>query len=176
MSQVPPTLTFRVSVPSKASPEAIYEVLSDLNTHLAWAGERSPTKNFRLLTMEAPWGSAAVGERFSSVGENGNGKFHDRSVVVEAERDARFGFDTESTLERKHGREWHARFATRYAIQPSGDGAVVSFTCEVRPQNYVPYWLKPGMRAMTRAVVQRMVRKNMQNLASMAEAAAGRTV
>jgi len=29
-----------------------------------------------------------VGERFSSVGENGNGKFHDRSVVVEAERDA----------------------------------------------------------------------------------------
>jgi hypothetical protein len=73
MSRVSPTLTFHVSVPSKASPDAIYDVLSDLNTHLVWAGERSPNKNFHLLTMEAPSRSVTVGERFSSNGENGHG-------------------------------------------------------------------------------------------------------
>ncbi len=171
MSQVPPTLTFHVSVPSKASPEAIYDVLSDLNTHLVWTGERAPRRNSRLLTMEAPSRSATVGERFSSDGENGNGTFHDRSIVVEADRGVRFGFDTESTLERKHGKEWQARFATRYAIEPSDDGSVVSFTSEVRPQNYVPWWLKPGIRSMTRVMVQRMTRKHMENLADMALAA-----
>lgn len=51
----------------------------------------------------------------------------------------------------------------------------MSFTCEVRPQNYVPYWLKPGMRAMTRVVVQRLVRGNMENLANVAEMHQGRT-
>ncbi len=176
MSQVPPILTFRVSIPSKASPEAIYDVLSDLNTHLVWAGERSPHKSFRLLSMQAPSSSATVGERFSSIGENGNGKFHDESVVVEAERPRRFGFDTESTLERKHGKAWHSRFANRYVIEPSGDGAVVSFTSEVRPQNYVPYWLKLGMRPLTRVLGQWGVRHNMENLANMAEADRGRTV
>jgi hypothetical protein len=90
--------------------------------------------------------------------------------VVQAEPGARFGFDTESTLERKHARTWHARFASRYEIQSSEEGAVISFTSEVRPQNYIPWWLKPGMRAMTRALVQRMTRAHMENLAQMAQA------
>jgi len=169
MSQTAPILTFRVSIPSKASPEAIYDVLSDLRTHLEWAGERSPDKGFRLLTMDAPSRSATVGNQFSSSGANVNGTFHDRSTVVQAERGTRFGFDTESTLERKHGKTWHSRFGHRYTLERSSDGAVVSYTCEVRPQNYVPYWLKPGMRAVTRVIVQRAMRRNMGNLAEMAE-------
>jgi hypothetical protein len=173
MSQPAPILTFRVSVPSKASPEAVYDVLSDLRTHLDWAGERAPDKNFRLLTMDAPSSPVTVGDRFSSSGANVNGTFHDRSTVVHAERGTRFDFDTESTLERKHGKTWHARFGHRYALERSGAGAVVSYTCEVRPQNYVPYWLQPGMRAATRVMVQRAMRKNLANLAQMAEADRG---
>ena len=126
MSQAPPIVTFRVSVMSKASPEAIYEVLSDPSTHLVWAGERARKKNFRLLTMEAPSRSATVGERFSSVGENGNGRFHDESTVVEAERATRFGFDTDSTLERKHREAWRCHFAGPVIPAPSSDAAIAA--------------------------------------------------
>jgi hypothetical protein len=87
-----------VSVRSTASPEAVYDVLSDLRTHLAWAGEQAPDKAFRLLSMDAPSRPVTVGDQFSSSGANVNGTFHDRSTVVQAERGVRFGFDTESTL------------------------------------------------------------------------------
>jgi len=95
--------------------EAVYDVLSDLRMHLDWAGEQAPGKVFRLLTMDAPSRSVTVGDQFASSGANVNGTFHDRSTMVQAERGARFGFDTESTLERSHGRTWKARVGHRYA-------------------------------------------------------------
>ena len=171
MSRTAPILTFRVSVRSTASPEALYDVLSDLRTHLDWAGARSPDDGFRLLTMDAPSRPAAVGDRFSSSGASFNGTFHDRSTVVQAERGARFGFDTESTLERRHGRTWHSRFGHRYALGRSGDGAVLVYTCQVRPRNYVPYWLRPPLRAATRLAVQHAMRRNLGNLTITAEGA-----
>jgi len=51
-------------------------------------------------------------------------------------------------------------------------GSVLSYSCGARPQNYVPYWLKPGMRGVTRMNVERLMRKNMENLTAMAEAKA----
>jgi hypothetical protein len=120
--------------------------------------------------MDAASRSAMVGDRFSSTGANGKMTFHDRSVVVEAVPGSRFGFDTESTLERLHAKKWHARFSHRYTIDPAPDGTVISYTARVWPENYVPYWLKPGMRSMTRFMVQRMMRKNLENLAAMAGA------
>ena len=168
MSEAAPIVTFQVSVPSKASPEAVYDLLSDLRSHLVWAGERAPDKSFRLLDMDAPARPAMGGDRFSSSGANVNGTFHDYSTVVQAQRGACFGFDTDSTLERRHGRTWHGRFGHRYALGRSTDGTVISYSCEVRPQNYVPYWLQPGIRAMTRAMVQRAMRRNLANLAEMA--------
>ena len=170
MNQTPPIITFRASVPSTASPDAIYAVLADLGTHLVWAGERSPDQNFRLLTLDAPSAPATVGDRFSSTGANIlSMTFHDSSVVVEAERGTSFGFDTESKLARKHRATWLARFANRYMIAPTGDGATLAYTCEVRPLNYVPWWLNPVLRPMTHVMVQRSVRKNMKNLVAMAE-------
>jgi hypothetical protein len=70
-----------------------------------------------------------------------------------------------------NGATWHARFGLRYALGRFGDGTAVSYTCEVRPQNYVPYWLKPGIRPLTRVVVQRAMRRNLANLAGVAESA-----
>jgi hypothetical protein len=165
-----PRLTWVVSVTSSASPEILYDVLADVTTGLVWGGEQAPRKKFRLLTMDAPAGRAAVGDRFSSTGANMNGTFHDRSVVVEAERGARFGFDTDSTLDRKHGKELHQKFVHRYAIERRGDGSVLTSRVEVYPQNYVPYWLRRGMRPMTRRMMRPMMRANLRNLAAMANA------
>ena len=103
MNGTKPALRFHVSVASEASPAALYDALADLGTHLEWAGKEAPRKSFRLLSMDAPSRLAAVGDTFASSGDNGNGTFHDRSVVVEADPGLRFGFDTDSTLERKHG-------------------------------------------------------------------------
>jgi Polyketide cyclase / dehydrase and lipid transport len=164
-----PRLTFEASARSAASPEALYDVLADVTTHRVWGGEKAPRKSFRLLTMEAAARPAAVGDTFASTGANSNGTFHDRSVVVEAERGVRFGFDTDSRLDRKHGRELHARFEHRYTIERDGAGSKVTFRSSVFPQNYVPYWLRTGMRPMTRRMVNRMMAANLRNAAAMAE-------
>jgi hypothetical protein len=134
MNQRPPIITFRVSVPATASPDAVYAVLADLSSHLVWTGERAADKNFRLLALEAPPAPATVGDRFSSKGANGfSMTFFDSSVVVEAERGTHFGFETESRLERKHRPTWLARFEHRYTITPSGAGAGIDYTCGVWP-------------------------------------------
>ncbi|HEX9314897.1 MAG TPA: SRPBCC family protein [Actinomycetota bacterium] len=171
MNQRPPIITFRASVPATASPDAAYAVLADLSTHLVWTGERAPDKNFRLLALEAPPAPATVGDRFSSKGANGfSMTFFDSSVVVEAERGTRFGFDTESRLERKHRPTWLAHFEHRYTITATGAGASIDYTCGVWPLNYLPWWLSPALRPMTHTLVERAVRKNMENLAALAEA------
>ena len=53
-------------------------------------------------------------------------------VVVEAEPGQRFGFDTDSTLERKHGEAFHSTFTHRYTIEPNGGGSTLSYVGEVR--------------------------------------------
>ena len=169
MNAMRPILTVRVAVPSRASREAVYELLAELDTHLVWAGTRAPRSDFRLLSIEAPQRRAVVGDRFSSDGASANGTFHDRSLVVEAEPGARFGFDTESTLERRHGPTWHARVTHRYTVAETDDGVTIVYTNELWPENYVPYWLKPGVRRMARILARRFTRANLENLARMAE-------
>jgi len=172
MTRTDPILTFRAVVRSEAPARAIYDILCDPGTALVWGDERAPRKDFRLLSMDAASGPATVGDTFSSTGANINGTFHDRSTVVEAEPGSRFGFDTESTLERTHAKTWHARFTHRYAIEETPDGSTLSYACEVRPGNYVPWWLKPGLRPMTHVMVQAMIRRHLRNLSVMAVGAA----
>jgi len=171
MSQTttPPIITFSAGVTTNASPQTVYDVLADLRTHGVWAGEQSPNKKFHLLRIDAPARTATVGDEFSSDGVNSNGTFHDRSTITQADPAKRFGFDTDSILDRKHGKPLRTRFQHRYVIEPSAGGAVVRYTCETWPQNYVPYWLKRGMRPMTRRMVDSMMSKNLRNLTAMAE-------
>jgi hypothetical protein len=169
-----PVITFRGSVRSKASADAVYSVLADLSSHALWAGEQAPNPGFRLLTMDAPSEPASLGTRFSSSGA-GNKKrtmtFRDSSVVVIAEPGKAFGFDTEARLERKRAQTWEVRFEHRYTIDRDGAGSLIGYTANVYPRNYVPYWLKPWMRPMTKIMVERMHGKHMENLARMAEGA-----
>jgi hypothetical protein len=49
------------SVTSTATPEAVYDVIADLRNHLVWSGERAEDDGFKMLTLEAPDGTATVG-------------------------------------------------------------------------------------------------------------------
>ena len=171
MSQEP-IITFSATVRSEAAPAAVYALLASPATHLQWAGKQAPDKAFRLLTLDAGAGPAAVGSTFVSTGagdKSGSMTFHDTSTVAEATPSTAFAFETDAELVRKRRPAWHARFVHRYALQPAGTGTVVTYTCQVYPLNYRPYWLHPLVRPMTGRMIPRAMRRNMENLARMAE-------
>lgn len=166
-------IRFTASVRSSAGPRAAYDALADLSGHLVWAGRRSTQKSFRLLELEAPEGPATVGTHFTSTGANNNGTFRDSSVVTDATAPSLFAFRTDSRLDREHGTEWRVTFVHRYEVQPVDGGSRITYTCIARDGSYVPYWLRPGVRRMTRVMVGRMMDKQLQNLARLAEERAG---
>ena len=165
-------LRFARSVTSAASPQAVYDVLADVRTHLVWAGTQAPKKGFRLMTLDAPGQPATVGTRFTSTGA-GNAKgtdvFHDRSTVTEAVPGRVFAFGTDARLERGRGKTWLTHFEHRYELRAEGAGTRIAYTCDVVRGNYRPYWLHPMTRRMTRAMVTRMMTKHLVNLARFAE-------
>lgn len=154
---------------SNASPEVVYDTIADLRAHLEWSGERASSDTFKLLALEAPEGTATVGTAFSSSGAADNGTFHDRSVVTEASRPTRFTIETDSRLDRERGEPWEAHFSHRYDIEPDGDGSRIEYTETVERANYTPYWLHPLVRPVFRPLVNRADRKQLRNLARLAE-------
>jgi polyketide cyclase/dehydrase/lipid transport protein len=160
----------RTSVTSSASPESVFDVVSDLQAHLIWSGERAADQTFKLLSLEAPRaGSAAAGTEFSSTGANFNGTFNDRSVVTHAERPSLFVIETDARLDRKRGQEWHVHFIHRYDIISEGTGSRITYTETIDRVNYVPWWLSPWLRPIFRPIVNRADRKQLANLAKLAE-------
>jgi hypothetical protein len=89
------------TVTSSASPETVYDVIADLRNHVVWSGEMADSEGFKMLSLDAPEGPAAVGTTFSSSGTAQEDTFHDTSVVTEATRPNRFVIETDATLERK---------------------------------------------------------------------------
>jgi len=47
-----------------APPDVVYDFLADLGTHMTWGGNQQ-TSDFRLLSLEAPAGSASAGTTFT---------------------------------------------------------------------------------------------------------------
>jgi hypothetical protein len=167
-----PIITFEAAVRCNATPAQVYEVLADPSSHLEWAGDQAPAKAFRLLTLDAPTGVASVGTTFTSIGagsKSGAMTFHDRSTVTEAKPHNAFGFETDSRLVRKHRPTWEARSVHRYTVTPDGSATRVHYTCAVYPQNYRPYWLHPLMRPLSRRMVGRAIRRNMEVMARVTE-------
>jgi hypothetical protein len=157
------------TVTSSASPEAVYDVIANLRNHVVWSGEMAASEGFKMLSLDAPAGPAAVGTTFSSSGSAQKDTFHDRSVVTEATRPSRFVIETDATLERKSAPTWEAHFVHAYDIQPDGASSRIVYTETIVRVNYLPYWLKPGIRTLFRPWVNRADRKQLRNLARLAE-------
>ena len=175
MAQRPLGYRTQTSVKSAASPQAVYDTIADLRNHLDWSGERASSETFKLLSLDAPEGPAAVGTAFTSSGSADNGTFHDRSEVTVASSPSMFVIETDSHLDRKRGKPWDAHFVHRYDIAPEGEGARITYTENVERVNYIPYWLQPVIRSVFTVYVNRADRKQLANLARLAEERSGRT-
>jgi hypothetical protein len=169
MAQRPLMFRTQTSATSNASPEAVYDLIADLRAHLVWSGERASDDSFKLLSLETAEGPATVGTTFSSSGSAGKDTFHDRSVVTEASRPSRFVIETEARLDRKSATTWEVHFSHRYDVVPERNGSRIVYTETVERVNYLPYWLKPWARPIFRVLVNRADRKQLQNLARLAE-------
>ncbi len=163
----------RTSATSEATPEVVYDLISDLRAHLEWSGERASDPNFKLLSMDSPDGPAQVGTTFTSTGANFNGTFHDQSTVTEATRPTVFVIETDARLKRKRGEPWNVHFIHRYDIESDSDGSRITYTETIQRVNYVPYWLKPWARPIFKPLVNHADRKQLENLARLAEERSG---
>jgi hypothetical protein len=165
-------LVLRVEEPSEASPEAVYEVLCDLRTHLRWAGEQQKPKT-RLVSIEAPEGRAVVGTEFRTTGLDPMGTFSDRSVVTEAIPAKAFEFVTEAQLTTKKGRRIDWTNVHRFELELNAGGTRIVYTIRI-----VRISELPGMLAMFKVPVLRGValkasagvaKRGVRNLARVAE-------
>jgi hypothetical protein len=94
-------------------------------------------------------------------------------VVTEASRPHRFVIETDARLERRRAKTWLVHFSHRYDVLPDGTGSRIVYTETAERVNYVPYWLKPGIRTIFRPFVNRADRKQLRNLARLAEERSG---
>jgi len=162
---------------STAPIEAVYDLLADIRSHLEWAGAMQPKKNFRLLSIEAPEGSASVGTEFQSTGVDPGGRFADSSVVTEASRPSLFEFVTEAELSTKKGKVVEWTNVHRYELAPHGEGCRVSYTLRTVRISELPGALAmfkvPGLRSLGLKISGSFARKGLRNLVRMAEERAG---
>jgi hypothetical protein len=82
--------------------------------------------------------------------------------------------ETDAHLDRERGKPWDAHFSHRYDVTAEGDGSRIIYTETIERVNYVPYWLQPGIRSIFKAYVNPADRKQLENLARLAEERAGR--
>jgi hypothetical protein len=117
-------LTKRCSAP----PDVVYDFLANLETHLTWAGKQQ-TRDFRLVSLEAPPGVAGVGTTFSSTGTipMSARRWEDRSTVTAADRPSTFEFVTAATA-RGTRRSMEATYRHRYEIAAAPGGSMVSYS------------------------------------------------
>ena len=175
MTDQQPIVEFHVELETDVPPGAIYDALADLSTHERWAGRHRPNKRFGLVSIDAPAGPAGVGTTFTSTGTNMPGvTFHDSSTVVEAEPGRRFGFDTDNRLERPGSKPWFGRFEHRYAIDATARGTHLTYDARAYARDYVPWMMKPGVRVLMRAYINRILRRRLRDLERTAASTAPR--
>ena len=154
-----------------AAPEAVYDLLADLQSHLEWSGRRQ-SETTRLLTMDAPPGAAAVGTEFRTAGSDGKvARFSARSVVTEATRPEVFEFVTESHREGKPGsRPWDMTLVHRYEITPTPEGCRVVYTEDITQWVGAPTPLRvPGVSRLLFRMAAKYMRRGFDALLALAE-------
>jgi hypothetical protein len=171
-----PVLTFEGAC--RAPAETVYDLLSDLRSHLDWAGRRQ-SETTRLTTLEAPGGPATVGTEFSTTGSDGKvARWTDRSVVTEASRPLVFEFVTEGRREGKAGsRPWLLTAVHRYEISPEPRGCRVTYTEELIRLEGAPRLLFSRLLSgLVFKVSAKYMRRGFQGLLDLAEERAGITL
>ena len=165
-------LVTRVEERSAAPADIAYEVLSDLQSHLIWAGERQGKKT-RLTSVEAPEGPAVVGTEFVTTGADPMGTFRDTSVVTEASRPSVFEFVTEATLTTKKGTATHWTLVHLYDIAREGSGCRIAYTERVTRMSELPGMVAifnvPGLSTLLLRFSKRITRRSIHNLARLSE-------
>jgi hypothetical protein len=164
-----PVLRFEGFCP--APPEAVYDLLADLQTHLEWAGQRQH-ETTRLLTLETPPGPAGVGTEFFSTGSDGKvARWSDRSVVTEASRPQVFEFVTEGTRVGKPGsRPWLSTAAHRYVIASEAGGCRVTYTQDLTRLAGAPrILLAPGINRVVFWMSAKYMRRGFESLLALAQ-------
>ena len=161
---------------SEASAEAVWDAVTDLRTHLIWAGERAGATS-RLVSLEAPGGPAGVGIEFRSEGLDPMGRFADRSVVTESIRPATFEFVTEAQLTTGKGRVVDGTVVHRYELSPEQAGCRIRYTVRTTRLSDTPGLLivmkLPVVSAIARRAMAAAVRASVERLARFAEERAG---
>jgi hypothetical protein len=169
-------LVLRVEEPTKASPEAVYAELSDLRTHLRWAGEQQKAKT-RLVSIEAPAERAVVGTEFRTTGLDPMGTFADRSVVTEAVPGTAFEFVTEAELTTKKGRRIDWTNVHRYELEPTPAGTRIVYTIRIvrisELTGMLAMFKLPGLRGLALKASTGVARRGVRNLARTVEERTG---
>ena len=133
-----------------APPEAVYDTLADLRSHLEWGGAEQ-RRDFRLLSLDAPEGPATAGTSFTSTGAIPMSvrTWSDRSTVTIAERPDTFEFVTHATARRTR-RSMEATYRHRYEITAAPRGSQVSYTLtQLEASHPFLRMALPVVRAMT---------------------------
>ena len=168
-------ITMRLTKRSSASPEAVYDVIENLRTHLTWGGTQQRS-DFRLLSLDAPAGPATVGTSFSSTGSIPMSvrRWEDRSTVTAAERARAFEFVTHATVHRSR-RPMEATYRHRYEIAAApGGGSVVTYVfTQLSSLNPFLRLGLPVVRTMTwRVGIPFLAGRGFRNLLAIAEQSA----
>jgi uncharacterized protein YndB with AHSA1/START domain len=165
--EIPFEMSFRTAAP----PEAVYDQLADLGSHLEWGGAKG-NKKFHLTGLDGGASPAATGAQWTSTGVAPDGTFTDRSVVNDASRPTRFAFTTESHVAFRKGDEGDWTVVNRYDIAPDGTGSRVTYRQTVTratAMGPMKMMLTPVLGSVGRMMVKGLNKQAMKNLAAMAE-------
>jgi len=158
----------QISKLSNASPEAVYDLLADLHSHLEWAGTRQ-TRDFHLVSLEAPPGPATVGTTFTSTGviPMSRRRLSDRSTVTAADRPLKFEITTQATAGKRHAMT--AVYRHRYEISPAAGGSRVTYRMRQLSITNPILRLGPAMGWMTWLMMPMFAGRGLRNLLALAE-------
>lgn len=153
---------------SKARPEAVYDVLADLRTHVEWGGARQ-SREFRLVTLDAPPGPATVGTIFSSTGviPMSRRQWSDRSTVAVADLPLKFEFTTQATAGERNAMT--AVYRHSYEIAPAAAGSRVTYRMTQLSITNPILRLGPAMGRMTWLMIPMFAARGLRNLLALAE-------
>jgi hypothetical protein len=169
--------TYRVTVSEGcgAPPEAVYDLLTDLSTHIEWGGSWHPSRTQRLQSMEAPQGAATIGVEFWSIGTTNAGSWHDRSTVTAASRPNLFEFVTNGTLRRQDLDRMFLHAVHRYEIEPAEGGSTVHYLLSAKLTLQAPPGdMHPRLPAVIfNLIVPAVIERGTKNLVTMAEQRVG---